>query len=245
MRVVRGAGDEDDDNKGSAASQAEEEGGTREEVEQGGGNRESGSSDGADDDSVDGSSNGFFTDSSESSSCDEPVPWAPGTMGGLDSEPVQRYCGHVSMNTVKDVSFLGQRSEFVASGSDCGRIFVWCTRTGRIVRTLHGDLACTNVIQQHPTTALIASCGSEASIKLWSPTGPTASVRGRAQIFARHARVVGHNLTDNPMAESHTRLHRACSNVMEVSASEPYPEDYTESESSGPGDRLRNRRGSC
>jgi hypothetical protein len=33
---------------------------------------------------------------------------------------------------VQGVSFLGQQDEFVMSGSDCGNIFVWGTRSGAV-----------------------------------------------------------------------------------------------------------------
>lgn len=43
---------------------------------------------------------------------------------------VCRYRGHVSLKTIKDVSFVGPRQEMVAAGSDDGRMFIWDRYTG-------------------------------------------------------------------------------------------------------------------
>lgn len=41
-----------------------------------------------------------------------------------------RYRGHRSMQTIKDVSFVGPDDCAVASGSDDGRMFIWDRRSG-------------------------------------------------------------------------------------------------------------------
>lgn len=35
------------------------------------------------------------------------------------------YFGHSNIRTVKEINFFGRRSEYVVSGSDDGRIFIW------------------------------------------------------------------------------------------------------------------------
>jgi WD repeat-containing protein 42A len=37
----------------------------------------------------------------------------------------QMYEGHRNHHTVKSVIFFGPNTEYVISGSDCGRIFIW------------------------------------------------------------------------------------------------------------------------
>ena len=37
------------------------------------------------------------------------------------------------------VTYLGGRSEFVASGSDCGHIFIWSAEDGKLLKVLKGD----------------------------------------------------------------------------------------------------------
>ena len=42
--------------------------------------------------------------------------------------------GHRNSQTVKGVNFMGAADEWVVSGSDCGHIFVWDKRSGRLCR---------------------------------------------------------------------------------------------------------------
>lgn len=37
------------------------------------------------------------------------------------------------------VTYLGGRSEFVASGSDCGHIFIWSAGDGKLLKVLKAD----------------------------------------------------------------------------------------------------------
>ncbi|KAJ0476798.1 putative transcription factor WD40-like family [Helianthus annuus] len=46
------------------------------------------------------------------------------------------YSGHRNNFTVKGVSFFGPDSEYVMSGSDCGHIFVWKKKDGRVIRIM-------------------------------------------------------------------------------------------------------------
>lgn len=45
---------------------------------------------------------------------------------------ISRYRGHVSLKTIKDVSFVGPDQSMVAAGSDDGRMFIWDRYTGEI-----------------------------------------------------------------------------------------------------------------
>lgn len=59
-----------------------------------------------------------------------------------DEEPghyVHRYRGHLNTQTIKGVNFYGAGSEFIVSGSDCGYIYFWDKKTGKIVQFLRGD----------------------------------------------------------------------------------------------------------
>ncbi|WOH04329.1 hypothetical protein DCAR_0623738 [Daucus carota subsp. sativus] len=81
----------------------------------------------------------------------------------------QVYKGHRNRETVKGVSFFGPRCEYVVSGSDCGRIFIWRKRTGELLRVIEADKKVVNCIEAHPHTAALASSGIESDIKLWIP----------------------------------------------------------------------------
>ncbi|XP_038899404.1 WD repeat protein iqw1 isoform X2 [Benincasa hispida] len=96
-------------------------------------------------------------------------------------EPVidmkQRYVGHCNIGTdIKQASFLGQRGEYVASGSDDGRWFIWEKGTGRLIKILVGDGAVVNCVQSHPFDCAIATSGIDNTIKLWTPTASVPSL---------------------------------------------------------------------
>ncbi|KAF3326482.1 WD and tetratricopeptide repeats protein 1 isoform X2 [Carex littledalei] len=88
----------------------------------------------------------------------------------------QRYVGHCNVGTdIKQASFLGQRGEFIASGSDDGRWFIWEKQTGRLVKMLAGDEAVVNCIQAHPFDCAVATSGIDNTIKIWTPIAEVAS----------------------------------------------------------------------
>ncbi|XAR72673.1 hypothetical protein NMG60_11019392 [Bertholletia excelsa] len=87
----------------------------------------------------------------------------------------QVYKGHRNCDTVKGVNFFGPNCEYVVSGSDCGRIFIWRKKGGELIRVMEGDKDVVNCIESHPHTAVLASSGFESDIKVW-----TAKARERA-----------------------------------------------------------------
>ena len=81
-----------------------------------------------------------------------------------------RFCGHCNTHTdIKEASFLGERGEYVAAGSDDGNIFIWEKLTGNLVRVLHGDDSIVNCVQWHPQMAMLATSGIESVVRLWQP----------------------------------------------------------------------------
>ncbi|XWS23957.1 hypothetical protein CRYUN_Cryun28dG0060300 [Craigia yunnanensis] len=89
----------------------------------------------------------------------------------------QRYVGHCNVGTdIKQASFLGQRGEYVAGGSDDGRWFIWEKRTGRLIKMLLGDDAVVNCVQCHPFDCFVATSGIDSTIKLWTPTASVPSM---------------------------------------------------------------------
>ncbi|KAJ6395648.1 hypothetical protein OIU77_020829 [Salix suchowensis] len=80
----------------------------------------------------------------------------------------QVYTGHRNCETVKWVSFFGPRCEYVSSGSDCGRIFIWKKRGGELF-VLWKQKDVVNCIEPHPHTMALASSGIEYDIKIWTP----------------------------------------------------------------------------
>ncbi|PUZ40311.1 hypothetical protein GQ55_9G412800 [Panicum hallii var. hallii] len=82
----------------------------------------------------------------------------------------QVYVGHCNRKTVKRVTFIGPNDEYVASGSDCGRIFIWRKRDGRFLRAMEGDECIVNCIEPHPHDMTIASSGIDNDVKMWTPS---------------------------------------------------------------------------
>ncbi|ERM96241.1 DDB1- and CUL4-associated factor 8 [Amborella trichopoda] len=81
----------------------------------------------------------------------------------------QVYKGHHNTDTVKGVNFFGPNCEYVVSGSDCGRIFIWKKKSGKLVRLMHGDKHVVNCIEPHPHATVLASSGLENNVKIWTP----------------------------------------------------------------------------
>ena len=67
------------------------------------------------------------------------------------------------------VSLIGNQSEFVCSGSDGGAIFIWNAKSGQLVNVLHANETVTTCVAPHPHVPMLASCGFEPAVRLWSP----------------------------------------------------------------------------
>ncbi|CAB3254277.1 unnamed protein product [Arctia plantaginis] len=82
----------------------------------------------------------------------------------------QRFLGHCNTTTdIKEANFLGPDSNYIAAGSDDGSMFIWCRKSGNIIRCLRGDESILNCIQLHPSMFLLATSGIETVVRLWSP----------------------------------------------------------------------------
>ncbi|KAJ7967117.1 DDB1- and CUL4-associated factor 8-like [Quillaja saponaria] len=86
-----------------------------------------------------------------------------------DEKVPQVYKGHRNCETVKGVNFFGPKSEYVVSGSDCGRIFIWKKTGGELIRVMEADKNVVNCIESHPHTMVLASSGIDRDVKIWTP----------------------------------------------------------------------------
>ncbi|KAI4337626.1 hypothetical protein L6164_016015 [Bauhinia variegata] len=116
-----------------------------------------------------------------SGSCDSPSASSQNDKARYQPEAAidmkHRYVGHCNVGTdIKQASFLGQRGEYIASGSDDGRWFIWEKRTGRVVKMLNGDEAVVNCVQCHPFDCVVATSGIDNTIKIWTPTASVPSI---------------------------------------------------------------------
>ncbi|XP_022827850.1 WD and tetratricopeptide repeats protein 1 isoform X1 [Spodoptera litura] len=82
----------------------------------------------------------------------------------------QRLLGHCNTTTdIKEANFLGPDANYIAAGSDDGSLFIWCRKSGNIIRCMRGDDSILNCIQLHPSMFLLATSGIETVVRLWSP----------------------------------------------------------------------------
>ncbi|XP_053948368.1 DDB1- and CUL4-associated factor 6-like [Anastrepha ludens] len=80
-----------------------------------------------------------------------------------------KYVGHRNARTmIKEANFWG--NNYVMSGSDCGHIFTWDRRTGKLVMLMQGDQHVVNCLQPHPELPYLASSGIDYDVKIWAPT---------------------------------------------------------------------------
>lgn len=107
-----------------------------------------------------------------------PIPASPVSINSDTSEigaenvengTPQVYEGHRNCETVKGVNFFGPKSEYVVSGSDCGRIFIWRKKSGELIRVMEADEDVVNCIEPHPHMTMLASSGIESDVKIWTP----------------------------------------------------------------------------
>lgn len=100
-----------------------------------------------------------------------PDPKAASSEGANASrkEP-QVYQGHRNAQTVKGVNFFGPNTEYVVSGSDCGRIFIWKKAGGQLVSLMVGDEQVVNCLEPHPYVTVLATSGMDKDVKIWAPT---------------------------------------------------------------------------
>ncbi|XP_044475514.1 protein ALTERED SEED GERMINATION 2-like isoform X2 [Mangifera indica] len=91
----------------------------------------------------------------------------------------RRFVGHCNVGTdIKQASFLGQRGDYIASGSDDGRWFIWEKQTGRLIKMLVGDGSVVNCVQCHPFDSVVATSGIDSTIKIWTPSASVPSIAG-------------------------------------------------------------------
>ncbi|PAN22308.1 hypothetical protein PAHAL_4G010600 [Panicum hallii] len=87
-----------------------------------------------------------------------------------DELPIPKtFNGHQNQHTIKGVNFLGPNCDYVTSGSDCGRIFIWRKKDGELIRVMTGDKHIVNCVEQHPSGIVVASSGIDKDIKIWEP----------------------------------------------------------------------------
>jgi len=123
-----------------------------------------------------GFSNILSTDSGESRNMPTDLKSAEETLVDLlgsvhDLNYGQRFVGSCNQETdIKEATFgMAGRDDFIFSGSDDGRLYVWSSVSGELLNAVTADQEIVNGCQPHPTLPLIGVCGIDESIKLLSP----------------------------------------------------------------------------
>lgn len=81
--------------------------------------------------------------------------------------PQIKYQGHRNSKTfIKEAVFWG--NDYIMSGSDCGRVFVWEKNTAKIVTAFPADERVVNCLAPNPHFYALATSGIDYDIKLWS-----------------------------------------------------------------------------
>ena len=90
---------------------------------------------------------------------------------------VMKFSGHRNCDTVKQITYMGSRSEWIVSGSDCGHVFIWSSSSGKLVKMLQADdTGAVNCLAPHPYLPLLATSGLDDTAKLWAPCGSESSL---------------------------------------------------------------------
>eukprot|EP00037_Helgoeca_nana_P030349 m.374084 g.374084 ORF g.374084 m.374084 type:complete len:681 (+) comp28166_c0_seq14:3361-5403(+) len=96
----------------------------------------------------------------------------------------QEYKGRTNSDTfAKDAAFvLG--SEWVATGGDCGHLYIWNVETGALVRRVVADRCVVNCVAAHPSLPVIAVSGIDSDVKVFA-CGETERGPGRLRKRSR------------------------------------------------------------
>ncbi|KAI9847978.1 MAG: hypothetical protein M1837_001496 [Sclerophora amabilis] len=86
------------------------------------------------------------------------------------AEPVQKYTGQQQGNYVIRGGFGGAEENFVISGSEDSKIYVWHKENGILLETLEGHgSGCVNAVAWNPQDpGMFASAGDDHKVRIWS-----------------------------------------------------------------------------
>ncbi|CAG5086284.1 Oidioi.mRNA.OKI2018_I69.PAR.g11165.t1.cds [Oikopleura dioica] len=92
-----------------------------------------------------------------------------------EKKVINTFTGHQNEQTIKGVNFYGKNCEYVISGSDCGRFYIWDSKTGALVNSQFADgtelsPGVVNVLEPAKSIPMLATSGLDSEVKLWTPS---------------------------------------------------------------------------
>ncbi|KAF5246435.1 hypothetical protein FAUST_1315 [Fusarium austroamericanum] len=93
---------------------------------------------------------------------------------------VQKFFGHTGGAYMIRSAFGGANESFVVSGSEDGNILIWHKNTGAAIERLPGHHPRCNAVAWNPTDPyVIASCGDDGRLKIWTNKSHSVEIRAR------------------------------------------------------------------
>ncbi|CAJ1450697.1 unnamed protein product, partial [Effrenium voratum] len=108
-------------------------------------------------------------------SMDDSVPTLELEEGKVALSSVRSFRGRANEATcAKGAAFLCGGA-CVASGGDCGHLFLWSTESGQLLRKLRADRRVLNSLAPHPVLQAVAASGIDADIKFFDVAPPPSA----------------------------------------------------------------------
>ena len=83
---------------------------------------------------------------------------------------IKRFQGSTQNNFVSFSSFGGANENFIASGSEDNRIYIWNVKKETPICALEGHSRNVNCVSWNPTVpGMIASASDDGSVRIWGP----------------------------------------------------------------------------
>ncbi|KAJ3218004.1 DDB1- and CUL4-associated factor 8 [Dinochytrium kinnereticum] len=87
-----------------------------------------------------------------------------------DMDIIRAYSGHRNERTIiKEACFYGGESQYIMSGSDDGRLYVWSKSNSKLINVVKCDKSIVNCIAPNPFDPLIAVSGIDHDVKILLP----------------------------------------------------------------------------
>jgi len=97
--------------------------------------------------------------------------------------PLTTYTGRVNEETFAKEAVWLANDRLVATGGDCGRLYIWSAVSGRLVYRAQADGSIVNCVAPHPSLPFVAVSGIDDGIKLFR-VGGESHPPSKAPLFA-------------------------------------------------------------